>query len=135
LLERSLWKAPPSLEVPSPFMEQVMAGSGTSGRGRIHCTVSAGPAAERVHLLEKIAAVPAIASTIPTPSSIIGKKPLPLSLLDRYARTKSSALSPNGAMILAAFTCPPKQSYHEQRHGLLRIATLLTILEKQKWQR
>jgi hypothetical protein len=38
-------------------------------------------------------------------------------------------------MILAAFTCPPKQSYHEQRHGLLRIATLLTILEKQKWQR
>ena len=59
-------------------------------------------AAERDHLFEKIAAVPTIARITPTPISTIGKKPLPLSLLDRYDRMNSSALSPNGAIILAA---------------------------------
>jgi len=40
---------------------------------------------------------------MPTPNSIIGKKPLPLSLLEKYARIKRTALTPNGAIILVAF--------------------------------
>jgi len=66
-----------------------------------------GVASKGVHLFEKIAAMPTIASTIPIPISIIGNRPLPLSLLDRYAKIKSTALRLNGATILANFICPP----------------------------
>jgi len=66
-----------------------------------------GMVSEKGHLFEKIAAPPTIASTIPITNSSIGKYPLPGSMLDRYARTKSTALRLNGAMILATFILLP----------------------------
>ncbi len=69
---------------------------------------------------------------VPIPNSINGKRPLPLSLLERYAKTKSTALRPNGAMILAAFILPPESlGYSGLYHALLilncRLILVLTI--------
>ena len=56
-----------------------------------------------LELSEKTAATPTSASNKPTPNSMMGKNPLLVSLLDKYASTNKTALTLNGAMILTAF--------------------------------
>ncbi len=51
--------------------------------------------------------MPTIARIIPIPIKIIGKEPLLGSLLDKYDKTKSKALTLNGAIILATFIGTP----------------------------
>ncbi len=53
-----------------------------------------------------MAAMPTIASIIPIPNNIIGKRPLLGSLLEKYAKIKSNPLRVNGAIILATFILP-----------------------------
>ena len=62
---------------------------------------------KRVHLRERIAVIPTVASAIPIASSVIGNSGLMLYRPNRHARMISTTLRAKYAMILVVFILTP----------------------------